>query len=401
MSIVEKIASWAAGAGTAGLIEMFGGIKQALINEPTEAMVRAFKMSLAKYFGFDNIFIGAFDSVNDARPSFTCGISPDGIIDIFNAMINASIALSALIGDEMAEELLLELLQEGASNAIQYSIGGAFQTIYNVYRGGMTLYSDDMTQIPQMIGILDDKINIFNLASAGGNILSTLFYSVFGAVDNTERTYMDALQQLQTQLSRLIDENLWVHLTYLEYARQWLLYVIRTNATYASFMANYGTSGLEVAISRINDKINELETVYKDLQADIITPEHAEEVRQAIYKEYETLKQHVDDLVQEVENEILAITFEIPDEVKEEYQNALERLKLEVEKMIDVTNQKFTEELTQLFEKILDYIDGVLAYRYYLDYGQYPENAPEIYKWFSLEKPQYVKLRIKVVGEAT
>jgi len=48
----------------------------------------------------------------------------------------------------------------------------------------------------------------------------------------------------------------------------------------------------------------------------------------------------------------------------------------------------------------MDYMDGLLAYRFYLDYGEYPENAPDVYKWFALQPPEYYELTVKVVGEA-
>ena len=396
----QIVASFSAGAGSSGLMEILGGAKQALVDEPSEALIRAFKLAMARKFFFGQLFVGAFDSVNDAKPSFSIGISPAGLIDIFDAMINASVVLSALIGEEMAEELLLELLQEGASNAIQYSIGGAFQTMYNIYRGAMTLYSDDIQQIPNLVGIMDDKINIYNLASAGNNILATLHYLIFGALDSTERNYVDAGQQIQTLLTRVIDENLWLHYTYLEYARQYLLASIRVQASVASMYVDYASTMVETAIARLNDKLNELMTVKKDLENDIITPDQADAVRQSLQEEYNVLKQETDEAINNIIDKIMQLTIEIPQDAVNYYNDALDRLASVVGSAIDTINQDFVSQLSQLFEKIMDYMDGLLAYRFYLDYGEYPENAPDVYKWFALQPPEYYELTVKVVGEA-
>jgi len=387
------------GFGISQIIEILSGVKKAVIDEPSEAFLRLGKIEIAeKKFGMRELFASVFDTTNDAEPSLTIGISPNGMVDIFMTMIRATVWLSALIGDEMSEELLLEMLQEGVSNAIQTSIGGTFQTVYNIFRGSMPVYGDDLTNIPQIMEHLDKRILYYNVASAGMNIFATLHYLLYGAVNSLTQSYSSVYNQVQSFANRLIEEDLYLHVLQIEYARNHLLSDIQNSISAVDGLVRYGYEVIDTALAKINDMINQLLTVKSDLENDVIDPDRAYAIATGIYNAYNNLKNDVDNEVNNTKTAIQNITVTISEDSISNYKTALDDYRTVLIKMVNKVNDEYCRELSEMMDDILDLVDALLAYRFYTDYDRDLNNLPEE-TFFEKYVPSMYTLEVKVVGE--
>ncbi|MHC1627899.1 MAG: hypothetical protein ACXQTI_03600, partial [Candidatus Nezhaarchaeales archaeon] len=91
------------------------------------------------------------DYLEDATPHENVGIAPDGVADAFEAMLFETAHLVPYIGSEIAEEMYCEMIQEGLSNAIQFNLGGAVQSILNAWRGSYPLSYDEIDEVISVI----------------------------------------------------------------------------------------------------------------------------------------------------------------------------------------------------------------------------------------------------------
>jgi len=397
MSAVALLAGITAGLGIKTLSDVLGGIKRALIDETGEAGVRLAKLRLAeKFMHIRDMLAVTFDVIGEADPSLTAGIAPSGLLDVFMRLIDMTVVMSAAIGDEMADELLLELLQEGCSNAIQTSVGGAFQTIWNVYRGSMSVYGDDLTSIPQVMDFLDRRITYFNAASAGMNIFATLHYLLQGVVSNLTQAYSNLYNQLQQFATRLIEEDMYLHYLLLDMARQYLLADITAGADAVDNLIRFHFEVIDTALARLNDMLNQLRTLRRDVEAGVTDPDKAYAIAESIERMYQATKEEADKAYNEINEIIQGVTLTVSRDSLTKYQEALDKYRSVIEKMVDKVNMEFYGELSRMITEILDIIDAVLAYRFYTDRERDLDDLPEK-KFFEAVVPSWYTLKITTV----
>ena len=366
--------------------EVLEPVKEALYDEVVKGGLRLFKYELARKLGLLDLFAGTFDEICDTEPDVNTGFGTAGLIDVMDTLLRTTVIISILIGEEMSEELLLELLQEGVSNAIQTSIGGAFQTIFNVYRGSQPIYGDDITNIMKTYKFIDDKINVFNIAGAGCNLPSTLQYLMQGCLMNLGDTYAPMNQQIISILTRALEEELWMHLTYVELARVNLLNNLRRVMDIAEKYIELTIDGIETALSRLNDMIQNAKTEISRLDADLTTEEDAELVKTDIETEFNELKKETDEFINDMMQRIESLTLSNVQDDITRYQNALNKYREVVGKMLSKANETYYTDLVSDMEKINSYLDMLLAYRFYSDTANYTEEAAREVKFVELQK---------------
>ena len=379
-------------------------IKEALYDETVKGGLRLAKYEVAKSLGLLDLFAGTFDEMVDTEPHMNTGYGTEGLIDIFDTLLRVTIIISILIGEEMSEELLLELLQEGISNAIQTSIGGAFQTIFNTYRGGQPIYGDDITNIMRTHQYIDDKLNAFNVASAGCNLPATLQYLMQGHLSNLGDVYTPINQQLISILTRALEEELWMHLTYIELTRVNLLNNLRRAMDIAEKYIELTIDGMEQSLSRINDMIQNAETEIARLDAELTTEEDAELIKTDIETEFNKLKQETDEWVNNMIERIDSVTLSNIDEDITRYQNALNEYRSVLAILLNKANEAYYNDLLSGMEKISVLLDMLLAYRYYSDTANYTEEQAQQTKFVELSKggigvPEAYTVTVIVYGE--
>ena len=202
-----------------------------------------------------------FDSITSYDPHHSAGMSTHGILKVFEEFVRAVAWASTVLTEEIAEELYTELLQEGLSQAIQTSLGGAVSTILNYWRGGQPIYPDEIEDVGESIEDLDVDSATLLAGMAGCNLPATHFKLKRGL----DRMIEGKLTQLRPQLrglgERINDAVLWLaERAYYRALREW------DDALSAVEAAIYRAITLydhvcERALSRIQEIRSEVETL--------------------------------------------------------------------------------------------------------------------------------------------
>jgi len=150
-----------------------------------------------------NVTAEAFDGLVEASSHHNTAMSADGLMDIFERFMVAVAQASLYLSPEIAEELYTELIQEGFSNAIQMSVGGAFQSILNVWRGGYPLNPEDVEELARTLDKVDIDLFALLMAQAGCNIPSTAWRIAKGFDVYVQEKHSDLKAQADTALQRL------------------------------------------------------------------------------------------------------------------------------------------------------------------------------------------------------
>jgi len=121
---------------------------EGFIRQTTEASTIVGRTELAIQTGFmRNVTAEAFDALCEVAPHYNVTIDADGLMEIFERFMRAVAKASLVLTPEIAEELYTELIQEGFSNAVQMSVGGALQSILNTWRGGYPPNPEDIEEL--------------------------------------------------------------------------------------------------------------------------------------------------------------------------------------------------------------------------------------------------------------
>ena len=371
--------------------------KETLYDESISGMLRLLKVHFAVTANFRNALAGFQQGMAFPDPIPEYGVSPTGIIDAIINTLYATAVTSALLGEEVGEELWMEMIQEGVSNAFQTSLGGSLQTYMNIYRGGLPPSIDDISDMPFYWDWIDDKLLGFILASAGGNLYTTLHYGLRGIQNYLNQNYMNATNQIQILATRLIEDYLWHKNYYLELRRDALASYIRAILMYTEYVTMYANDIAETAISRLTDMLNELETNKKAYDNGLINDDMFHGIIESIKASYEALMNDINNMITSLTSIIISEVIEIPQEVVDEYKAALQELSNEYAKIIEALNTHYEAELRGKLDRLfrgLEYLWAYRSYNIYRKQEQYPENWQLPLKKTYLE-PYKLKVTVK------
>lgn len=241
-----------------GLFGALGGIA----SDKAEALLNLglFK-GLKSNFG--ELIALTFDSIVDSDSDEITGISPAGITNIVNQFIETTVLASTIIDKEIAGELFGEMIQEGVSNAIQTSLGGALQTMFNVKRGSFPGLQDYNRDFPKLVS--DSDISLVGLlsAAAGLNLTSTAGDLVIGANEELERIYRLHQNQIENVLTQINTHSIGIKANAIvgihTVVSRWILLPIEVAMVYAEVLRRIA----EEHLSRLNELDDSLEAIKK------------------------------------------------------------------------------------------------------------------------------------------
>lgn len=204
-----------------------------------------------------------FDACTSERPHHSAGMHTEGILRCFEEFIRAVAQASIVLTEEIAEELYTELLQEGLSQAIQTSLGGAVSSILNYWRGGQPLYPDDIEDVGESVEDLDTMAITLLTGMAGANIPTTHFRLKRGFDRLVEGKLVQLRNQLRYAVERVNDTVLWMHeRSYYRALREWDEVLSSIEACYWKGVNLYDHV-CERALSRLQEIKSEVETLKK------------------------------------------------------------------------------------------------------------------------------------------
>lgn len=316
-----------------------------------------------------NITAEALDGLCENEPHYNVGMSTDGLLNVFERFMRAVAQASVILTSEIAEELYTELIQEGFSNAIQMSVGGALQSILNVWRGSYPLNPEDIVDLISDVDKLDTDLIALLTAQAGANIPSTAWKLARGFSQYVDREHQGLRAQAEHSLNRInsllafpyeVADNIVINET-LD-----ALSLIKETYIKATSMIE---EVAERALSRLNELKVELETVQKWIELTeqnpdlaLIDPDSAYATAIENKAEAEATKNSYDWIKQQIESQLTNIDVDLTDLLSEvdtitsdvvaHYNNII------MKSIIDMTNEK---------DKILNAFKIVKAYRNAVD----------------------------------
>ena len=330
----------------------------------------------------------------EGTPNATIGMSPDGMIEVANRMLRATAYFGLAVGAEVAEELFMEMIQEGFSNSIQTSVGGALQTMLNVWRGGMPPNPDELEAIVGQVPNIDEDTLALLIAMSGNNIPTTFFRVSRGFdqyVDNDIRLIreqlIDALNKLNRAISWLYERSRIIAEGELDDALAVLKEMYSKGINLLDHIA-------ERALSRLQELKTECETaknwlaysqaypetpLITDLEASYVAIENLEEAR-ATYNTYQSIKQTIETTLNNADIQIKRII--------EEIDGVIGRYVSHLNKVV----QTGAIDYTEIINKISNALEKVKAYRGAIENQTTPESpitmtgvSPEVVQPKSVE----------------
>jgi len=192
------------GAGLYIATEFGKALIEGFFSDTARASAILGKTELAIQTGYlKNITKEAMDGMCENEPHPNTALTADGVIGIMERFMRAVAQASIILSPEIAEELYTELIQEGFSNAIQMSVGGALQSILNTWRGGYPLNPEDIEELARTLDKVDIDLFALLLAQAGCNIPVTAWKVAKGFDACVEQKHTDLKAQADTALNRL------------------------------------------------------------------------------------------------------------------------------------------------------------------------------------------------------
>ena len=156
-------------------------------------------------------FEKVYDYIADSEPHDNVGITSDGILDVFEAMLEETTKLEVFVGKEIAQEMFAETIQEALSNAVQYNLGGAVQSILNIWRGSYPLSYDEIDEVITTLEDMDSDLASLLIAQAGSNLPATEWRMKVGFDRYIEDKLIALRGQLHEIVTRINDMVIWLH----------------------------------------------------------------------------------------------------------------------------------------------------------------------------------------------
>ena len=287
------------------------------------------------------------------------GYTADGLVGVLHGEVWSAVN-TMFIHPELADEFVMEMISEGVSNAIQYNLGGAVQSVLNVWRGAYpTEPSDADNYVGNQIDAVDDAMAFIAMAQGGANIPTAALYAVKGA-NNLLQQNTGALEaRLTEHMSRIESLALFFHEAGVEIATRVLVEAVESAAARAEHIANMLRYTYERAAARMQEYLAELLQIKALKDAGVIKPDaasvlglqalmEARALMEGVRTVEETLVNALDSVttvdLDTVINEIVALLAE----VARVYVNVAKPVPDAVNKLADEAHYKLTSALAML-----------------------------------------------------
>ncbi|RLE48634.1 MAG: hypothetical protein DRJ18_01590 [Candidatus Methanomethylicota archaeon] len=142
------------------------------------------------------------DALLEGEKDPLTGLSAKGQVDTIIEFIDKTIDFIGLVDEALATQMFVQMIQQSIAYAINASHAGSIGTLANVYSGGMYISGAESSGIGEKAENVDRYSRAFLGAETGLNIPSLTFNFIRGG----ERRLDDALRNLMTDISRLLDE---------------------------------------------------------------------------------------------------------------------------------------------------------------------------------------------------
>jgi len=282
------------GLGGHELGELFG------IGETISGMVRWGKIKLFNYLFGLNWWTEIFDMVEDSETTKMVSVSPSSIIHMVSRMLEKTCEISAVVGEEIGSESIMEMLSEGLSSVYETNFNGAIQTILNAKRGSLPPDLSIALQIGQRLDRVERLYALTQLIPIGNLNYVILESLLFGA----EQRYINAIETALQYYDNAVNEKNAVINTHLAVLANLIQQI------YADFVLDFQrfiesantliASITDEHLARLNQLEDNVEALKKLFDNEMITIEEYNTKLQLNYLQLQGSKETYENYVNEV-----------------------------------------------------------------------------------------------------
>ena len=352
-----------------GIGSVAGALTELLGRKPMELVQNAMNYGLWLLFRatvLKKMAENFFSKFLDAKGHQVHGYDADAVEELWEWGLDRTLYFGIFAGREVTDEFIGEMLQEGLSYAVQTSMGGALQTILNVYRGGSPYPSDNTFQIGRMIRQLDARLAAFLTASAGYNMPTAGADLLYGALQGID----DNMGRLDEQAQRLLDEWNEICLSFIRIgvnmARSVFMEAIALERELAERYARVRERIAETHLARANEYLDSLEAIKRYYEAGFIDEHTYERNLIAIKAEIEASIKVYDEAIQALDEAYEDAKREISWRIQRAFTIMTMAVRLfheVVERYQEVFTETVQEELKAWRDYLFEALDSVASYR--------------------------------------
>jgi len=130
------------------------------------------------------------------------GITDEALIEWMVKAIELTTLLGVFVGNEVAEEMVMEMIQEAWSQSVQATVGGALLSIFSYYRGSYPVQQGEIDRIMEIWEDIDEHLRTWLLATTGEHIYTLIYRILLGFKRRLDEDYRNVQAQIPVYLEK-------------------------------------------------------------------------------------------------------------------------------------------------------------------------------------------------------
>ena len=130
------------------------------------------------------------------------GITDEALIEWMVKAVELTTLLGVFVGNEVAEEMIMEMIQEAWSQSVQATVGGALLSIFSYYRGSYPPQQGEIDRIMEIWEDIDEHLRTWLLATTGEHIYTLIYRILLGFKRRLDEDYRNVQAQIPIYLEK-------------------------------------------------------------------------------------------------------------------------------------------------------------------------------------------------------
>jgi len=352
-------------------IASIGSVELLDVTEVTETVKGLFRRG--KLWLFEKLFglqwwSDLFGVIQQADSSTCVTVSPSGIVYVIKDYLYRTVDISAVIGEEIGSEGIMEMLSEGLSSALETNFNGSLQSILNVWKGALPA---DLSHASGFGRVLDRAETYFTLSQIMtiGNLNYIILGAMYLSADERLREAYAPIREYHSQLISLKNEAMTKLITELINFLAMLINDTLLDAqNFVSRIESYVQNVAEASLARVNQIEASLDSDKARYDAGIIGDTEFDKRLNEYYIDLTTEEQLFSDYMSSVDS-MISDYVSLLDNIATELETLIKDYLGSLETHINAIADKVAGLATniglesQLKAKLLELYDKLKAYR--------------------------------------
>lgn len=255
--------------------------------------------TLGRTVGYD-IIADVMQKLLDAEKDEVHGLSTKGMVDAVYGFIDRSTDMSWLIGEQMANQLFIQMIQQSIAYAIHSSHAGSIGTVCNVYSGSASLSGMSASEVGANPDLVDRGTKGFLSASMGLNIPSLAFELTRGVNTRISDVYARIIQQADSFLDEWNDLALDYYRHYHSMARTRFQDALEMRESITAKAYGFLEQTANEHLARISEQLDTMDGAKAWFDADLLSVDELKQIALRVDIERQASEANFDDYKDEI-----------------------------------------------------------------------------------------------------